>query len=412
MLSFQDNSNITITCHKHLSDALTREVNALGFAVTQTFPTGVMLQGSLNDCIKLNLNLHCASQVLFSLKKFKADNADDVYEHTAQIDWSTIMDDDSYFSITSNVMHPTINNNMFANLRVKDAIVDQCRQRSGKRPDTGAELRGVVVHLFWKNEDAELFLDTTGNSIGRHGYRKIPGKAPMLEALAAATVLTTKWDHKSPFINPMCGSGTLAIEALLIATRRRPGLFRTNYAFMHVKGYDETVYETEDALLEDQIIDLPELVVVASDISHDAIINAQKNAIAAGVKDLITFEVCDFAETTVPPNADGIIFMNPEYGDRLGELEELEHTYARIGDFFKQKCAGYTGYIFTGTMDLARKIGLKASRRIPFYNSKIECRLFEYELYKGSKREPQQEGGQSGKPESKNTGNKPKRKFY
>ncbi|MNE87046.1 Ribosomal RNA large subunit methyltransferase L [compost metagenome] len=104
--------------------------------------------------------------------------------------------------------------------------------------------------------------------------------------------------------------------------------------------------------------------------------------------------------------------MNPEYGDRLGELEELEHTYARIGDFFKQKCAGYTGYIFTGTMDLARKIGLKASRRIPFYNSKIECRLFEYELYKGSKREPQQEGGQSGKPESKNTGNKPKRKFY
>jgi putative N6-adenine-specific DNA methylase len=301
---------------------------------------------------------------------------------------------------------------MFANLRVKDAIVDQCRKRSGQRPDTGAELRGVVVHLFWKNEDAELFLDTTGNSIGRHGYRKIPGRAPMLEALAAATILTTKWDHKSPFINPMCGSGTLAIEALLIATRRRPGLFRTNYAFMHLKGYDEAVYESEDALLEDQIIDLPELKVVASDISHDAIINAQKNAIAAGVKDLITFEVCDFAETTVPPNADGIIFMNPEYGDRLGELEELEHTYARIGDFFKQKCAGYTGYIFTGTMDLARKIGLKASRRIPFYNSKIECRLFEYELYKGSKRAPQQEGEQAGKPESKHTGNKPKRKFY
>ena len=412
MLSFQDQSTITITCHKHLSEALTREVKALGFPVTNTFPTGVTLKGSLNDCIRLNLNLHCASQVLYSLKKFKANSADDVYENTAQIDWSSVMDDDSYFSITSNVMHPSINNNMFANLRVKDAIVDQCRKRSGKRPDTGAELKGVVIHLFWKNEDAELFLDTTGNSIGRHGYRKIPGRAPMLEALAAATILTTKWDQKTPFINPMCGSGTLAIEALLIATRRRPGLFRTNYAFMHLKGYDEEVYASEDALLEAQIIDFPELKVVASDLSHDAIINAQKNAIAAGVKDLITFEVGDFAETTVPAGANGIVFMNPEYGDRLGELEELEHTYARIGDFFKQKCSGYTGYIFTGNMDLARKIGLKASRRIPFYNSKIECRLFEYELYRGTRKEPQQEDRQNAKPEQKPSGGKPKRKFY
>ncbi|RQO32211.1 RNA methyltransferase [Taibaiella sp. KBW10] len=386
MLSFQDKSTITITCHKFLSEALTKEVKALGFEVGHTFPTGVTLEGSLNDCIKLNMNLHCASQVLYSLKKFTANNADDVYEHTASIDWSGIMEDEDYFSITSNVLHPTINNNMFANLRVKDAIVDQIRQRSGKRPNTGAELSGIVIHLFWKNEDAELFLDTTGNSIGRHGYRKIPGRAPMLEALAAATVLSTNWNKNTPFLNPMCGSGTLAIEAVLIATNRKPGLFRTNYAFMHVKGYDEQVYHEEDNLLEAQIIDKPELKIIASDISHDAIINAQKNAIAAGVKDLITFEVGDFETTTVPKDEAGIVFMNPEYGDRLGELEELEHTYARIGDFFKKKCSGYTGYIFTGNMDLARKIGLKAQRRIPFYNSKIECRLFEFELYRGTKR--------------------------
>src|SRR5690606_32035463 len=215
-------------------------------------------------------------------------------------------------SITSNVMHPTINNSMFANLRVKDAIVDQMRERRGKRPDTGAELRGLVVHLFWKNENAAIFLDTTGNSIGRHGYRRIPGKAPMLEALAAATILRSNWNQKTPFINPMCGSGTLAIEACLIATNRKPGLFRTEYAFMHIKGYDDRVYQKEDEALEDQITEIPGLKIIASDISPEAVVNAQKNAVAAGVKDLIRFETGDFETTTVPPNGNGVILINPE----------------------------------------------------------------------------------------------------
>lgn len=385
MLNFKEAGDITITCHKFIAPSLAKEVKALGYQLDSEFPTGVMLKGSLNDCIKLNLNLHCASQVLFKIKEFNADSADDVYEAASQIDWLQIMDEDSYFSITSNVMHPTINNSMFANLRVKDAIVDQMRERKGRRPDTGAELRGLVIHLFWKNENAAIFLDTTGNSIGRHGYRRIPGKAPMLEALAAATILRSNWNQKTPFINPMCGSGTLAIEACLIATNRKPGLFRTEYAFMHIKGYDDLVYQKEDEALEDQITEIPGLKIIASDISPEAVVNAQKNAIAAGVKDLIHFETGDFETTTVPPNGNGIILINPEYGDRLGTEEALEETYARIGDFFKKKCAGYTGYIFTGNAELARKIGLKAARKIPFYNAKIECRLLEFELYKGSK---------------------------
>jgi putative N6-adenine-specific DNA methylase len=184
----------------------------------------------------------------------------------------------------------------------------------------------------------------------------------------------------------MCGSGTLAIEAALIATNRRPGLFRTNYAFMHIEGYDEVIYLKERDLLEKQIITVPNLKIIATDYSHKAVENATKNAVAAGVADLIEFSVCDFAVTKVPQNVPGVMLVNPEYGERLGDLDELVATYARIGDFMKQQCGGYWGYVFTGNLELAKKVGLKAKRRIEFFNSTIDCRLMEYELYGGSRR--------------------------
>ena len=370
------------------------EVKELGFEIEETFVTGVRLTASVNECIKLNLNLRCASQVLYSLKKFEATDADSIYEHLIDFPWENILPENGYFSITSNVNNPTINNSMFANLRVKDAVVDRLREKRGARPSTGSELIGAVIHLFWKNEEAEVFVDTSGDSLGRHGYRKIPGQAPMLEALASATIYASQWDRKSPFVNPMCGSGTVAIEAALIATNRRPGLFRTNYAFMHLKGYDEAVYLQEDALLEEQIKEVPGLRIIVTDYNPRAIENAKKNAIAAGVLKLIDFKVCDFTQTDIPQEVPGVFFVNPEYGERLGEIEALEATYASIGDFMKQQCKGYWGYVFTGNLDLAKKIGLKAKRRIEFYTSIIDCRLLEYELYSGSK---------TGKKEEKTT---------
>lgn len=387
---YTNQSIIIITCPKRLSPYLELEVKELGFVIEETFVTGVRLSGSINDCIKLNLNLRCASQVLYSLKKFEADNADAIYKNLIDYPWETILPDPGYFSITSNVNNPTINNSMFANLRVKDAIVDRMREQRGTRPSTGSALTGAVIHLFWKNERAEIFIDTSGDSLGRHGYRKIPGQAPMLEALASATIYATRWDRKSPFINPMCGSGTLAIEAAMIATNRRPGLFRTNYAFMHLQGYDETVYMKEDALLEKRIVDMPELRIIATDYSAKAIDNAKKNAVAAGVADVIDFDVCDFAATEIPPGVPGILYVNPEYGERLGNINELENTYSRIGDFMKQHCGGYFGYVFTGNLELAKKIGLKAKRRIEFYTSTIDCRLLEYELYSGTRAVPRE----------------------
>ncbi|MFC4231872.1 class I SAM-dependent RNA methyltransferase [Parasediminibacterium paludis] len=386
MSVFTKKSTVIITCHKRVSNYLAQEVTDLGFSIEETFVTGVRLFASINDCIKLNLNLRCASQVLYSIKQFQAEHTDAIYRQLLNYAWEDILPADGYFSITSNVNNPTINNSMFANLRVKDAIVDRLREKRGTRPSTGAELTGAVINLFWKEDYAEVFIDTSGDSLARHGYRKIPGQAPMLEALAAATIYATKWDKKSPFINPMCGSGTLAIEAALIATNRKPGLYRTNYAFMHLQGYDDTVYQQERAVLSKQIITIEGLQIIATDYSVKAIENAQKNAVAAGVQNLIQFTVCDFALTKVPENAGGIMMVNPEYGERLGDIDELELTYKRIGDFMKQQCGGYWGYIFTGNLELAKKIGLKAKRRIEFFNSTIDCRLLEYELYSGSRR--------------------------
>lgn len=384
MLNFRQPSRIVITCNKRLAPYLQQEVEELSFFPERTFQTGVELQGTINDCIKFNLNLRCASQVLYSLKEFKAMDADQLYSHLVNYPWENILDAEGYFSVTSNVNNPTINNELFVNVKVKDAIVDRMRKQTGKRPNSGSELDKTVIHLYWKDNQAEIFLDTSGQTLAKHGYRKIPGKAPMLEALACATVMATKWDRNSPFVNPMCGSGTVAIEAALLATNRKPGLFRSNYSFMHVLGYDESVYQNELQKIQRKVKDIPGLMIVATDIQQDAINISRINAKVAGVEKLISFLVCDFERTQIPEGS-GVIYFNPEYGERMGELADLEKTYKRLGDFLKQKCQGYMGYIFTGNLDLAKKIGLKAKRRIEFYNAKLDCRLLEYELYAGSK---------------------------
>ncbi|QES89712.1 THUMP domain-containing class I SAM-dependent RNA methyltransferase [Rhizosphaericola mali] len=386
MLYFRKPGNITITCHNRIAPYLAQEVKALGFAIEEEFVTGVKIKGSLNDCIRLNLNLRCASQVLYSLRKFSARNADEIYNEARKMQWESILPINAYLTITSSVNNETINNSMFANVRVKDAIVDRLRYKTGRRPDTGSDPEASVIHLFWKEEEAEIFVDTSGHSLGRHGYRKYPGQAPMLEALAAATIYATGWDRVSPFINPMCGSGTLAIEAAMIATNRVPGLFRDNYGFKHILGFEEAIFEEEKMRIQKQIKHPDNLQIIASDHSRDAIKNARLNAAAADVLEYITLDQCDFEVSTVPETNNGILMMNPEYGLRLGEIEELEVTYARIGNFMKQKCGGYTGFIFTGNPDLGKKIGLKPKRKIEFYNSKLDCRLLKYELYEGTKR--------------------------
>lgn len=383
---FHTKSKVIITCNKRLSSYLQTEVEELGYTIERAFSTGVELNITLTECIKLNLNLRCASQILYSLKSFEAKNPDELYQTLVNIAWEELIDFSGYFSVTSNVDNPFITTPLFANLKVKDAIVDRIKSKKDIRPNSGADANKAVVHLYWKDADATIFIDTSGETLSKHGYRKIPGKAPMLEALATSVIMATKWDRKSPFVNPMCGSGTLAIEAALLATNRRPGLYRMNYGFMHIIGYDEEVFFQERRILKDQVIKNVDLQIIASDLSPDAVDVSRKNAKTAGVDHLIQFEEGDFAETNVPEGQKGVVIFNPEYGERLGTHSKLELTYKRMGDFMKTNCKGYSGYIFTGNPDLAKKIGLKADKKIEFYNGKLDCRMLEYELYNGSRR--------------------------
>ncbi len=377
---FSKQSTIVITCQKRLSPFVHIELKRLGYNAENIFATGLTLQGSMTDCMVLNLNLRCASQVLFSLERFKASNSDELYKKITELPWEEILVPDGYVSVTSYVNNPSIQNNLFANVKVKDAIVDKIRKKTGTRPNSGPDLDKAVVHLHWINEQAEIFIDTSGETLTKHSYRQIPGKAPMLEALASATILAGKWNQKGPFVNPMCGSGTLAIEAYLIATNQAPGLFRNNYSFKHFVGFNPQDYINLRKKLRDQVID-KKLTIIASDIRVEAIEQAKINAQYAEVENGIEWHVCDFKDTPLPSTPNGVIYINPEYGERLGNSEQLIPLYKSIGDFLKQQAKGYTGYIFTGNIEASKHIGLKSNRKIEFYNANIDARLLEYELY-------------------------------
>lgn len=385
MLDFNERRKVFITCKDRSVSYLEKEIRELGFVPEAVERTGVELVASMEDCMDLNLHLRTASHVLFEIKSFYLRHANDIYRRFKAISWEDYLDVDGYFSINSVVENDSVTTPLIVNVKVKDAIVDRFREKFGRRPDSGSEYQGAVFQVFWKGNQATAYINTSGDTLAKHGYRKIPGKAPMMEDLAAATIYASEWNTRVPFINPMCGSGTLAIEAALMATKRFPGLFRSQYAFMSILGYDEEAYHAKMKKLENKVLEVPEVKIIASDISLQAISFAKENAITAGVDHMIDFQVCDFAETEIPERPRGVIMFNPEYGERLGEHTELEQTYRRMGDFMKQQCAGYRGYIFTGNMELAKKVGLKASRRIEFWNGTIDCRLLKYDLYEGKR---------------------------
>lgn len=382
---------LLIACAKGIPPYLKAELTTLGFPIQAELDAGIETTGTLTDAMRLNLLLHTGNRVLLELDRFTARVPDDLYKRILSLPWENIIPENGYFTVTSFINTPSITDSRFANVKTKDAIVDRIRERTGKRPDSGNERSGTVVFLYWNQGDAKIYLDTSGEALSRRGYRKIPMLAPMAETLAAAVVSATGWTGTGHFINPMCGSGTLAIEAALLAQGRPPGLLRSNYGFMHIKGFSDEAWQKirqEARVIPKRKFDGR---IIASDIRADAVEAARQNARTAGVEQLIEFEVCDFAETPLPAGG-GVVLFNPEYGERLGDESELEPVYRRIGDFFKQKCMGYTGYIFTGNLVLGKKVGLRSSRRILFFNANIECRLLAFTLYEGTKRQKKEEG--------------------
>jgi 23S rRNA G2445 N2-methylase RlmL len=382
---WNEKRRILITCARGTPGILAGEIQAQRLPVRSTLETAVETEGTLADTLRLNLSLRTAQRVLYLFDAFPAVQAEDLYRRLVMLPWEKVIAADGFLSVTSSVNTAAVNDTRFANVKTKDAIVDRIREKQGRRPDSGPGRHGAVVYLHWEQDRCEVWLDTSGEPLSRRGYRKIPLEAPMQETLAAAVILATGWDGKGPLVSPMCGSGTLAIEGALIASRRAPGILRQNFGFMHILGFDPSAFEKQVEEFKKAARQEAAGRIIATDIRPEAVEAARQNARTAEVEHLIEFQTCDFRESTVP-EGEGIVILNPEYGERMGDAGKLGDIYKGIGDFFKNRCLGYRGYIFTGNLELAKQVGLRTKRRIPFYNGPIECRLLEYELYRGSRK--------------------------
>ena len=395
------NFPIIISCAKQLSRWTEVEVRELGYKPVEVTENTVVVRGAMRDVMRLNLLLRTAHRVLVPLLRTTCRNIRDLYRAVSSIDWENHLEPDGYFSVSSIVHNLTIRDTRIPSLYTKDAIADRMREKCQRRPDSGGENRGAAVFVYWEKDEAIIYLDTSGEPLSKRSYRRIPGSAPMQETLAAACIIATGWDRRSPFLSPMCGSGTPAIEAALMAMNRAPGALKGHFAFQSIKGYTNiipgesapTVAPRQragatpeqiwkelvlEAKAKEKTEDLPR--IIATDISPEAVENAHSNAIAAGVAPYIEFKACDFAETPIPETSSlGTIFFNPEYGIRLGDPKELAPVYERIGTFLNEKCRGWTGALITGNPDLARLVNLYYKTRVPFYNGPIDCRLFLYE---------------------------------
>jgi putative N6-adenine-specific DNA methylase len=428
MSIWKKKSKILVTCPKGVSPYLKEEITALGFPVIVEWDTAIQTEGTLRDTMILNLHLRTAQRVLYQLETLIVDTPEILYRKINSIPWETLLHDSGkagYVCVTSIADNPLITDSRFVNVRVKDAIVDRVRDKCGRRPDSGPDKDKAVVNVYWKNNKADIYLDTSGERLALRGYRKIPLGAPMQETLAAAVILATGWKGERNFINPMCGSGTLAIEAAFIALNRAPGFLRNNYGFMFIKEFPEDYWQELRKKAREKILKKLPAKIIATDIDKTAVTAAKNNAQTAGVDHLIEFDICPYEKTSIPEGG-GIIILNPPYGERMNavntkqpskdfrnqrqtlaqgrkiilrkssdrhdkssqmdarEIQALEAAYQGIGDFFKKTGGGYNGYIFTGNLELIKKIGLRTKRRVIFYNGEIECRLLEYELYSGS----------------------------
>ena len=392
------NYPIIISCAKELSRWTEVEVRDLGYAPIEVTENTVVIRGDMRDVMKLNLKLRTAHRVLVPLLRADCRNIRDLYNLAKSIDWENLIEADGYFSVSSIVHNYTIRDTRIPSLYTKDAIADRMREKCQRRPDSGGENKGSAVFVYWERDEVIIYLDTSGEPLSKRGYRKIPGSAPMQETLAAACLMAMHWDKKSPFLSPMCGSGTPAIEAAMMALNKAPGALKGHFAFQSIKGYTRIIPGESaqriaprqhigaspeqiwkeivlDAKNEEVTEGIPK--IIATDISPEAVENAHTNAIAAGVAPYIEFKDCDFAETPIPQDK-GCIFFNPEYGIRLGTVEELSPVYERIGTFMNEKCAGWTGALITGNPDLAHLVNLYYKTRVPFFNGPIDCRLFIY----------------------------------
>lgn len=386
-MDWSEKTGIVATCGRGCAEALKGELRVLGYEPQDVSPTAVGLEGNLRDAMRLNLWLRTANRILFEVAGFEIDSAGELYEAVRELPWEEWLRGDVPFHVHGVAQHESIRDPRFAVLRCKDAVADRFVARTGARPDSTATPAGAAgVALYWKQRDARIYLDTSGTPLSHRGYRLRPWAAPLRETLAAAILLECGWgrDPAEAFAGPMCGSGTLAIEAAWIAQNRAPGLARDDFAFLRLTGVAAAAWRDLRDDARAKCIAAPRAWISASDADPQAVACARENAERAGADGLIRFQVCDFRAAPLP-KPPALVLMNPEYGERLGTAESLAPLYESIGAYFKGRCQGLRAAVFTGSPALGRKIGLRPVRRTAMWNGDIECRLLEYDVYAGTR---------------------------
>ncbi len=387
------------TTAKGMEPVLAQELREIGALNVQETRAGATFEGTLETAYLACLWSRIANRILLPLKTFPAPNPEKLYGGAKSIRWSDHVSASGTIAVDFSTTHSEITHSHYGALKVKDAIVDQLRSVQGERPSVDIKRPDLRVNVYLNADQATVSIDLSGESLHRRGYRDESVPAPMKENLAGAILAFANWrkvaDEGGSFIDPMCGSGTLPIEAALIAARIAPGLARDYHGFKGWLQHDEELW----ARLCDEARDLEirdpkkQPVIVGYDRDIQAVRAALAHVERAGLRGRVHIERRDFSELEpVPSHAavadgalQGLVVINPPYGERLGEEEELKTLYAQIGDTFKKKFQGWEGYVLTGSPELGKEIGLKPARRIPLFNGAIECRLFRYELFAGSR---------------------------
>lgn len=366
-----------------LEQILANEINAIGGKNIILGNRAVFYEGNLEIIYKSNYLLRTALRVLKEIEFFRFKNVDQFYLKCKEIDWL------QYFSVDQSfVIHSTVgnskdfSNSMFASLKAKDAIADYFREKLGKRPNVDTENPEIVIDLHIHADNCTISLDSSGDSLHKRGYRIKQGDAPLNEVLAAGMILLTGWKGECDFLDPMCGSGTLPVEAAMIAHNIPAGKFRKNYAFENWRDFDQLLLDSVKQSTEKKEFNYN---IYASDISGSNLLNAQTNARRALVFNKIKFQVSDFKDLKIQLNK-GIIIINPPYGERLKE-RDLDELYAMIGERLKHQFAGNNAWILSSSMESFKFIGLKPEVRIDLFNGSLKCKYNHYKLFSGKRKE-------------------------
>jgi putative N6-adenine-specific DNA methylase len=368
------------TVARGLEPLLAQELDSLGAEAIEPGFCGVGFRGDRRLLYSVNLWARLPFRVLKQLDCFPCQDADDLYRGIEQLDWSEYLTPDHTLAVQSSGKTPQLNHSHFTALQVKNAIVDQQRQQFGDRSDVDPDLADVQIHVHLGKGQCTVSLNSSGDSLHRRGYRPAVGVAPLKESLASALVHLSGWQPGEAFYDPLCGSGTLPLEACLQALQVAPGSFRSWFGFEGWRDYDADLWHQLQDQAEAQRRATSPGTIWGSDCDEAVIDQAMVNAGHCGVQENIWFSVMELQEVE-PPSSSGVLICNPPYGERLGRDSDLGRFYKLLGDVLKQRFKGWRAYVLSGNKELAMSIGLKSARRFPVYNGSLPCQLMEYELY-------------------------------